>query len=562
MKSILALLKLTRRQWPSYAFCALLLLAATGLFLLLPQQIGAFVARLSESDSGFARVRTPMLIICTILLGQAMLSAAYTYYIAIISERIGNDFRHAFFENLLAQPMERAAARQLGGTASQFASDLAIVQAGLSDTLINVLRHGLVSVGAIVAMFLIDPKLSAITLLCVVAVAGTIAVFVALTNKAMVRVQKRRADTLSTLVESAKNVYAIQAYGRQRYWSAIFRRRLDDTYAEIVRNTTLTSLINPVALGVFVCGVFLLVGYGLEEVASARIEAAALVAILTYAALLIASISQFGMQYAKLLYAATMYDKHAGMLNHPILPEDAPASSAPRPGWGAPGCTFRHVGFRYPGSDTAALKDADFTILPGRLNLIAGPSGSGKSTIAGLMMGLIRPDTGAIAWHSQDGGELAGGAVALVPQNPFLFRGSIRDNICFGRPWIDDRAIETAARLSQIHDHIAALPDGYEHHLEEGGDNLSRGQQQRIALARALAGDPRTLLMDEATASLDAASERAIHAALTHLRGSTTIIVVAHQGEFTRNVDHTVWVEDGKAYDADVRVGERTAAGQ
>jgi ABC-type multidrug transport system fused ATPase/permease subunit len=185
------------------------------------------------------------------------------------------------------------------------------------------------------------------------------------------------------------------------------------------------------------------------------------------------------------------------------------------------------------------LNEVSFSIPAGKITAIVGESGAGKSTVVALLANLLQPATGAVYCAA------GSGQIALVPQNCFLFSDSIRENIRFGRHWLTDEQVERAACAAQIHQFILGLPDRYNHQIEEGGANFSRGQQQRIALARALCGQPSVLLMDEATASMDVISERAIRHVLQRLRGSMTIVVIAHKGEMLSDVDHLIVLDQG-----------------
>ena len=197
------------------------------------------------------------------------------------------------------------------------------------------------------------------------------------------------------------------------------------------------------------------------------------------------------------------------------------------------------------------LSDLSFGIPAGKVTAIVGESGAGKSTVASIICGLYQPKEGWVEVLGADGEptglrpDVLGARIAIVPQEPFLFAGTILENITFGPNPSADAQAHQAAAAARIHDYILGLSGGYHAGIEEAGKNLSRGQRQRLAIARALAGNPSVIVMDEATASLDVVSERAIKAVIDDLRGSVTFVIIAHQGALLTGVDHCVALSRG-----------------
>ncbi len=213
-----------------------------------------------------------------------------------------------------------------------------------------------------------------------------------------------------------------------------------------------------------------------------------------------------------------------------------------------------NVGFAYTGSDRAAVEGVSFTARPGQRIAVVGPSGAGKSTLLDLVAGFHDPTSGEIkvdgvamtdldrSWWRQQ--------VALVGQQPFLFNTSLRENIRFGRPDATDAEVEAAARAAQVHEFVSDLEDGYDTVVGERGGRLSGGQLQRITIARALLKDAPVVILDEATSSLDAESERAVAAALATLMEDRTVFVIAHHPATVREADQILVLEDGRLADS------------
>jgi ATP-binding cassette subfamily B protein len=211
---------------------------------------------------------------------------------------------------------------------------------------------------------------------------------------------------------------------------------------------------------------------------------------------------------------------------------------------------MRGVSFAYPSRpDVMVLRDFDLCAKAGQHIALVGPSGSGKSTSIGLLFRFYDPNTGEIRIDGQPVKELCLTTLrrnlALVPQEVLLFGGSIRENIAYGRPGASDDEITAAARKANAHDFIKKLPEGYETIVGDRGTQLSGGQRQRIAIARAILADPAILVLDEATSSLDAESERLVQEALDKLMENRTSIIIAHRLSTVRRCDQILVMSGG-----------------
>jgi ATP-binding cassette, subfamily B, bacterial len=208
----------------------------------------------------------------------------------------------------------------------------------------------------------------------------------------------------------------------------------------------------------------------------------------------------------------------------------------------------RQVSFQFPGSSEVTLKDISFSLEPGRKLAVVGASGAGKSTLAGVLLGLHRPCRGSVHVDGRDVFEYdiqsLRQQIGVVLQEPFLFRGTVRENIAFCNPAMPLRQVQQAAAVAALHEEILALPMGYDTMLAEGGAGLSGGQRQRLAIARALAQDPAILVLDEATSHLDAVTEERVARALDAL--PCTQVVIAHRLSTVRSADTIVVLENGR----------------
>ncbi|MFN7397537.1 MAG: ABC transporter ATP-binding protein [Sandaracinobacter sp.] len=546
MKAISSIIPLILRHRTLYLIAATSLIISTLFVLLLPKKIGEFLEATASDPSAVSvgAMLQPGLEILFLGIAQAVLAGIYGYLVAIASEHTGNDLRSRFFSNLLARSYLRDTPQRSGEIASEFVSDLAVIQSGVGDTLIALLRHVLFVVGALIFMFAINTKMALVTLGGATIVAGLCLLMIRFVTGALLDAQAQRADVIGSLLEASNNRYVIEAFDRSQYFIGRFRAKLNNLFLLLRRHQRFLALINPVIFMVLAGATAAVLYTGVVEIKAGTIQSSDLIAFLAYILILVAALMNAGTSAGGLVQAGALFTKHQHMLCEPPTKFDAPskapsATEQPRP----IGYRFHDVHFRYPSSDKDVLRGVSFTIPVGQTTALIGESGAGKSTLSSLMLGLIEPTSGRVEILG-DSAEFTD-AVAVVPQNPFLFTGSIMENIRFGREEIDDAAAYRAARQAHIASFIESLPNGFDHVLEENAGNLSRGQQQRIALARALAGNPGTLILDEATASLDPTSEKAIAAALRELDGKRTIIVIAHKGLLLESIDYCIKLHDG-----------------
>lgn len=212
--------------------------------------------------------------------------------------------------------------------------------------------------------------------------------------------------------------------------------------------------------------------------------------------------------------------------------------------------TFEHVSYTYPGGDTPAITDLSFELEPGQQLAVVGPSGGGKSTLLALLLGFLRPDSGHVLYDGRDGEQLDlrtwRQQLSVVTQSSVLFSGSVRDNIVYGQDHVSDERLHAALTQAQARDFVHNLPQGLDTRLGEGGQQLSGGQTQRIAIARALLRNPALLVLDEPTSALDIESEQQVQAAIAAAMGGKTCVLVSHSLPLVRHADVILVVEGGR----------------
>lgn len=373
-------------------------------------------------------------------------------------------------------------------------------------------------------------------------------------HPSVMAIQRESAELATVVEETVSGVRVVKGFGSQAVQSKRLTKEADDIYGVSMAAAKVRARYLPAMELLPNVGLILVLGYGGYQVINGGLTIGELVEFNVYIALLIWPLRMLGMIIAQSQRAAASAQRvHEVLSTDPQITTRSGHSSLPARDGSVPvgDVRLRDVVFQYDSAaDVPVLRHLDLHIEPGESVALVGATGSGKSTVARLLPRFYDVTSGQVCLDGIDVRDLdlveLRKAIGLVFEDTFLFSATIGDNIAFADPTATDAQIERAARLAGAHDFIAALPDGYATEIGERGFSLSGGQRQRIAIARAILADPRVLILDDATSSVDPTKEHEIRDALTEVMRGRTTIVIAHRPATIALADRVVLLRDGR----------------
>lgn len=456
--------------------------------------------------------------------------------------------RERVYSHVLALPMAFFDKAITGQLLSRVTNDTEAVNQLYRQVLFVMLDSSILVLGSLAAMAWLDWRLMLIVALLVPAMLIIVTLYQRLSAPAVTRSRELRSDINAQMAESMAGMAVLQGAGAAPRFAARFghsndahlRARRDELRANAWLLRPALDLLNVLLL------VTVIYGFGQREVGLGQgaVEVGLLYAFLSYIARVVEPLIQITMQFSQLQQSLVAAGRVRALLQEPLqrLPTEAGL------GIGAGLIEIEHLHFSYDGQ-REVLSELNLRFEAGSFVGIVGHTGSGKSTLLSLLLRFYRPQAGTIRIDGLALERIPDAAfrarVGLVPQEPYLVAGSARENIAMGRP-IPEEQLLAAARAARVHDFLAALPQAYDTLLGEGGVRVSTGQKQLIAMARALAGAPTLLFLDEATSNIDSATEALISEALLALRGRVTVVAIAHRLSTIREADQIIVLNHGR----------------
>jgi subfamily B ATP-binding cassette protein MsbA len=483
------------------------------------------------------------------LLARSFFNFLQTYLLARATQRMATRLRAAVFTHALRMSHAFFDDRQTGDLLARLSSDIPALQGQVAASLADALGAPLMLVGGIAYLFWLNWRLALLSLVCLPGTAWLIQAATRLQRRYQSRTQREGADIVARAMERISGARVVKAFAAEAYEMERLREMTGALLRLTLRSIRLRAWVPPAIEVIGAVAFVLVLGYGGYQVISG--SRAFSLGGLTALVLVLERISnaarQAGNISMSLGQASATAERLFSFLDlQPAITE--PPSPTPL-GRLRGEVEFRQVSFAYSPS-RPVLRDFSLRLPAGRVVALVGPSGSGKSTLCALIPRFYDVTAGSVLVDGVDVRDASlvelRSQIATVPQDVHLFSGTIRDNIAYGMPEASQEQVEAAARAANAHAFIAALPQGYQTPIGERGARLSGGQRQRLAIARALLRDPRVLLLDEATASLDSESERLVQEALERLMEGRTTLVVAHRLATVRHADEIVVLEEGR----------------
>jgi len=498
--------------------------------------------------------RSDILPLALAIVGAGILRLGLTVVRRLIAGKVSVavefDLRARLYGHLQALELGFFDSQQTGQLMSRATVDLQSIRFFLGYGLIFLTQNALTLVLASAVMFALKPDLAALALLPVPFVVLSAMRYSRRSRPAVQEVQQRLAELTGEVEEGISGIRIVKAFARERFMLERFRRSVSRVFDQEIFSTRLQAFYSPMIGFLPSLGLAVVLLVGGRQVIHGSLSLGAFTAFYAYLIMLTAPMRILGMALGMAQRAVASGNRLFEILDRPPRIE-SPAGAPPLPE--GPGqVELRGVSLAYNGG-AAALEDVELAVEAGRTVALVGPTGSGKTSLVALMARLYDPSRGAVLI---DGADLRGvdvsslrSEVAFVADDSFLFSASVAENIAYARPDASLEQIEQAARRAQAHGFIEGLPEGYETRIGERGLTLSGGQRQRIAIARALLADPRILILDDATSSVDARTEAAIKRGLREALAGRTTFIVAHRMSTISLADEVVIMDGGRIVD-------------
>ena len=478
---------------------------------------------------------------------QAVFAVVHNYVFGFVGHRMTTDFRIEFFSHIQSLSLRFFQNHRVGEILSRMSNDISVIQNALVTIPVALLRQSITLIGAMAIILYLNWKLTGLILLILPPLMIFARVFGKRLRLYSEKLQDQVAQAIVVLEEVASSIKIVKSFTRENYERDRFTNQIETAFEKAVDKLKISSFFGPFILGLTFLVSAILIWYGGYQVMLGTTTPGELAAFFLYALIVAGPIGTFVRLYTQIQEASgairrvyEILDTQPAIKNpdNPIFLENINGR-----------IQFDNVSFGYR-EESEILHNISFDVQPGQTVALVGPSGAGKSTVIKLLHRFFDVSQGSIRLDGHNIQELDRKSflsqIALVPQETLLFGGTVKENILYGKLDASEEELEEAAKKANAHDFIVELEKGYETIVGEKGAKLSGGERQRIAIARAILKDPKILVLDEATSSLDNRSEALIQEAVETLMENRTTFIVAHRLSTIHQADQIIVLEKGR----------------
>lgn len=549
MEHIRKILHFVKPYWKLAVLVLALLTSLVFMDLAIPRLIQQIIDKGIKQNNLTVVVQTALLMIGISIL-STIIAVGNSIYSVRVGESVGRDLREAIFIKIQSFSYGNLDHFTTGKLMVRLTSDASAVQRIVQISLRIGTRAPLLMIGSLILMFNTSPSL-ALTMVPLLLITSVVIIFFSVKMEPLFRTVQQKLDRLNTVLqENIAGVRLVKAFVRADHEGERFEAANEDLTERTVKVMQFMSAMSPV-LTIFVnIGMVTVIWAGGLQAIQGSMTVGQIVAFTNYLMTTMNPLIMMTMlsnTWASGLASARRIDEVLDTV--PEVQQDPLAQ--PLPDQALARVVFKDVDFHYHGSgDVTILEGINLVGEPGKFVAILGATGAGKSSLINLIPRLYDVSNGQISIDGLDVRQVQEDSllsqIGIVPQETILFSGTVRDNICYGRPGASEDEIIAAAKAAQAHDFIMNLPLGYDTHVEERGTNLSGGQKQRIAIARAIITRPKILIMDDSTSSVDVETETKIQAALDEIMHDRTSFIVAQRISTVLNADKIIVIDKGK----------------
>jgi ABC-type multidrug transport system fused ATPase/permease subunit len=533
-------------KWKFYVGLVFLLLTG-GTALAFPKLMGMLVDCVKNKD--YVLANNIALGLVLILFLQSFFSFFRLSLFVNFTENTLANLRLALYSNLVKLPMSFFSQKRVGELNSRISADITQIQDTLTSTIAEFLRQFILIIGGVILLANESFKLTLLMLSVVPLVAVAAVVFGRFIRKYSKKVQDQVAESQVIVEETMQGISIVKAFANEWHEIARYDGKIRDIVQLAIKGGKYRGYFASFIIFCLFGSIVMVVWYGVQLSISGEMSVGQLISFVLYSTFVGASFGGIAELYAQIQKAIGATERVFELLEE--TPEKINSQANQNHEKINGNVDFKNVAFSYHSrQEIKVLKDVNFTANFGQKIAIVGPSGVGKSTIASLLLRFYNIEAGTIEIDGKNiydyDLETLRGNMSIVPQDVILFGGTIKENIAYGKPNATEEEIELAAKQANALNFINGFPEKMETIVGERGIKLSGGQRQRIAIARALLKNPRILILDEATSSLDSESEKLVQEALEILMEGRTSIIIAHRLSTIRTADQILVLDDGK----------------